>query len=749
MKWLRRLFYLLVLFFLVAVLFGFGYYFFVTHDTVLQPEKLQLSNHHISLYDVNGVEFIADAQGTKRENLDFQSLPAHTKFAFISAEDKRFFSHKGFDVRRIVKSAYNNVKSHSFQQGASTISQQLIKNTHLSHEKTLQRKLKEFKLTRKLEKRYNKEEILAKYLSVIYFGHNCFGLRSAAAFYFDKSPEQLDLADSAILAGLVKSPNNYSPFQHPENCLARKRIVLACMQKNGYITKEQADIAMATPLPSPSPNKIKALGYASYVYQELSALAQEHNFTIAGEIKVHTYLDTLLQKFLEEKTAQYTESGKSFIVIDKQSLGVKAFSSSVGNITRLPGSLLKPLLVYAPAIEENLISPATPLLDEPTRYGEYTPGNYDGKYRGYVSARDCLAQSLNIPAVKTLECLGVEKGANYLQKMRLPIEKEDYSLALALGGMKQGFTLKDVTTAYATLANDGIFRNSNFIDHIDIHGRTVYQRETKDTRVFSAETAYLTTSMLQTAVQSGTAKKLRSLPFEIAAKTGTVGTQKGNTDAYAVSYTQKDVVGVWLGNADNTFIQTTGGGWPCNFQLQIHEYLCKSYQQRNEKIDNFHCPESVVKVELDKTAYAHMHTLALAENLTPVEYKFTELFNRNAIPQKTFHFFTSPKIPQPKIEYADGQVLITFENALPLPYKYKIQREEAGKKSGKTIYFDDAPSQFRDNEIIQDKKYIYTITPYYNQIKGETVVLPAITTKTQHLPPASDSQIIEKDWWQY
>ena len=219
MKVLRKILLIFFLLFSVGLISGLSYYFAVTHSVSLQPEKLVLDEKNIVIYDENGE--IASVTATVKQTTPLSEIPQKTWRAFIDTEDKRFFTHNGFDIRRIIKATLTNLKAGSFKQGASTISQQLIKNTHLSQEKTVKRKLKEWKLTRELERKYSKNEILEKYLNVIYFGHNCFGISSASEFYFGKSPSELDLADSAILAGLVKSPNNYSPFKNPEKCVQR------------------------------------------------------------------------------------------------------------------------------------------------------------------------------------------------------------------------------------------------------------------------------------------------------------------------------------------------------------------------------------------------------------------------------------------------------------------------------------------------------------------------------------------------
>ena len=743
MKLIRKLLWLTFLLLLALALIGVGYYFAVTKDAFLNPEKLVLSDKSFTLYDGNG-DRIENAALTFRQSVRLCDVPKETQLAFIGVEDKRFYTHGGFDLKRIAKAAINNLRSHSFKEGASTISQQLVKNTHLSQEKTFCRKLREWKLTRALEKTYTKDEILEKYLNVIYFGHNCFGLRAAARFYFNKEPSELDLADSAILAGLVKSPNNYSPFKNAEKCVKRKESVLNLLFKNNLITKTQMREAIEKPLPV-SPNvSARDFGYLHFVFDELSALSELHGFTIGGKVEIDTYLDRAIQTELETVAQGYADSDKTLTVLDNFSHGFKAYVSSVGAIKRLTGSLLKPLLVFAPALEEDLISPATPLLDEKINYGGYSPNNFDGKFHGYISARECLAQSLNVPAVKLLDSLGAEKGASYLEKLNLPVEKDDLSLALALGGMKNGYPFRDLIAAYATLANGGNFAECRFISEIRIDGNTVYRHSPKPQRVFSDETAFLTTDMLRSAAQTGTAKKLRSLPFQIAAKTGTAGTASGNTDAYAVSYTTRNTVGVWLGNAAGGFIDHTGGGLPCNFLFEINKRIS---ELSSIPVNNFSTPKNVTRVSLDKISYYDTHTLSLADELAPEEYTFQELFKKSAIPLKTSDLFSNPTILPPSLHYENGKVVITFDDRLSKLYRYKIERYDYATHS--TLYVGEYMQEFTDESVTENKNYVYSVIPIYKDKQGKAILLPTVSTKAGEKPSTSDRQILEKDWWDY
>ncbi len=741
MKALKKFLLLFLILFLLGGLCSVGYYYAVTKSVRLDPAKLVFNEKTVTVYDGNGEEL--HSSFFIKQSTAIDEISPYVTNAFISVEDRRFYEHGGYDARGILRATWSNLKARSFKEGASTISQQLVKNTHLSQEKTFKRKLQEFKLTRDLEKRYSKQEILERYLNTIYFGHSCFGVTSAAEFYFGKAPAELSLSEAALLAGLVKSPNNYSPFKNPENAKKRRRVVLACMLDCGSISAEEKQAAENEPLPE-IPYSEGDGGYLSFVFDELSSLAEERGFSVGGKVEIHTYLDQELQNALEKLASEYTESDKSLLVLDWQTHGFKGCVSTVGNLPRLPGSLLKPLLVYAPAIEENLLSPATPILDEKIDYNGYSPENYDGTYHGYVSARECVEKSLNIPAVKVLQSLTLPKATEYLEKLGLPVADADKSLALALGGMERGYSLKELAGGYAALQAGGEFFPCGFIASISARGSVVYQKPTSGARVFSEETAYLTTDMLQTTAKQGTAKKLRSLPFAIAAKTGTAGTKKGNTDAYALSYTTRDCVGVWLGNADNSPVPCTGGGVPCNLLYEVNAYLYATYEKKGEKIDGFAACKNIVKIPLDKSVYADEHALSIADELSPESERVYELFKADALPKTKSLTYSHPVIVAPSLRMEGNRAILRFDERSPRCYEYKIERYDF--QTREVIYFGEFIAEFCD-ELSPNGNYEYSITPYYKERAGERITLPTVTTKEGDFS-LRDQDILSKEWWE-
>ncbi|MBR7186638.1 MAG: penicillin-binding protein [Clostridia bacterium] len=711
--------------FAVMLLAAFLYYIGVTWSVTLDPAKLALETSSVTFYDGANREIERTA---REEDVPFSEFPEYLPNAFVAVEDKRFFSHGGFDTKRIAMAAFKNITSFSFREGASTISQQLIKNTHLTSEKTVNRKLKEFKLTRILEENYSKEEILELYLNSIYFGHSAFGIGDAAHFYFAKRAKELTPAESALLAALVKSPNRYSPFKSPDSCLARRNFVLSLMQEQGFLEEGEYEAAVKEPLPQEAHPLGRGNYFLALALDELADLFPDAKAGELGNLQVFTAYDPLLQAELEKIEA---ESDVIALVRDNKRNALKALHTTAGLLRRLPASTIKPLLVYGPAIEENLLSPATPILDEKTDFAGYSPDDAGGASGRYVSAREALSRSVNIPAVKVLNSLGIERGARYLARMHLPVGQEDYSLALALGGMKEGFTLKELADGYSTFANGGNFTPSSIILRIeDGTGRTLYKREEAAERVFSEDTSFLITDMLKSAATEGTARKLKSLPFSVAAKTGTHEGALGNLDAYTIAYTKEDTVGVWMGNADNSPLSATGGGLPANAVKSILEYI-----YREGAPEEFSQPTGAVKVAFDREEYETNHNVLLADALAPPITTLSEYFRAENVPVKQSTKFSQPTIQKPQLNVDFGGVNIVLCEAEY--YDYIVKRENRGTVA--TIYSGAFRKQISDYSVVPGESYTYTVIPVYKGREGDAVELPRVKIpKNAPLPDA---------WW--
>ncbi len=731
MKWLKKIILIVTVGFLTcAIAFGV-YYVAVTHGVRLNKSKLLMPETEICAYDKDGELLPCAGAFDHRSTVDIDTLPSYLPAAFVNTEDKRFYKHHGFDVIGICRATVKNAKSKRFQEGASTISQQLIKNTHLTLDKTISRKLKEFKLTKQLERRYTKKEILETYLNTIYFGHSCYGIEDAASFYFGKSAKDLDVAESAMLAGLVKSPNNYSPFKNLERAEARRKTVLGLMREQGTIDEKAYKIALNTPLPTTFSQKGDK-SYLHFALQEMDEILEKNGLKPHQKVEIFTHFSQRLQDVLISQKSAFN-CDKTYAIINNDTHGIEAFYSTASGQKRSPGSLIKPLLVYAPAFEEGLLSPATPLLDEPTNFNGYAPKNYNGNYHGYVSARCAIAKSLNVPAVKTLNALSLEKVSEYARRMNLDIPEGDRTLAFALGGMERGYEFLSLLDGYSTLANAGLYAKSGFIREIRIDGNMVYTAKNDRRYVYSPETAYLATDTLKTAVTDGTARKLQALPFPVAAKTGTVGVGEKNTDAYTVAYTSEHTVGVWLGNGNYSDVKTTGGGEPCSITASI---LQKLYS--NHRPDDFEKPTQVQEVTIDKYHYDTEQRILLADENAPLGYKKRELFASKYRPTERSTLFSHPTINTPKVSFSTNGIELQFTENTPDGYGYKIFRNEQGQST--LVYNGKAIAYFQDKNL-KAGTYEYTVIPYYQANEGKRIILPSVYYKNP-APP-----IVDKPWW--
>ena len=705
---------------ITLILFILGSLFFIIFindimgisSVKFDKEKLIAVNQEIVVYNDDNVELKNTI--SNKSIVKIEDVPNHVVNAFISIEDKDFFKHNGLNYKRIAKAMFNNLKSFSFKEGASTISQQLIKNTHLTNEKTIKRKVKEMLLTKKLEKEFSKKDILETYLNVIYFGENSYGIERAALTYFGKETKDLTLWEGATLAGIIKSPYTYSPVYNPENCLKRRNLVLSEMLRDKKISQAQYDEAVNMPLEIVDRKQEQGVNnlYVKACINEAEQILNlsEKDIMLSG-IKIYSYLDDEVQKQLYDiannennyHTNSYGNTNDSLLImIDNETYAVLGYAGKsdydLTNFVRQPGSTIKPILVYAPALEKGLVSPDTLILDEEINYGGYSPKNVGGKYYGYVSVKESICDSLNVPAVKTLDYVGIENAKQFAKKAGIKFDENDNGLALALGGFTNGVTLKELTNSFLPFVNDGNFSKANFVRKIvDVNGKTLYEHKPKEEKIMGEDTAYLMTSMLKEACKTGTSMKLKNLDFDVAGKTGTVaitGTNN-NTDAYSVAYTTKHTMGVWIGNYSNAtkYVlegKNNGGTYATNMIKMCFEEL-----YANNKPESFKQPNSVKEVEIDLKEYENNHVIKLASSNCPDRYKIKTLVSKRFEPKETSELFENLSVENFDVKIENGKVLICFDAEDYL--KYEIMRVENGKtkslkkysnKKGKIEYYD-------------------------------------------------------------
>ncbi len=726
---------ILILSILILVFSAVFIVFAIPSKVEFSESKLKKQENSVILYDKNkneiSVSSLNHLSGKEKE------IPELTKNAFIAIEDKNFYSHKGIDVKRIFGALLKNVKSKSYKQGASTISQQLIKNTHLTSEKTLSRKIDEIKLARILEKKYSKDEILQMYLDTIYFGENAYGIEQASQTYFSKKASELNLNESATLAGLIVAPSKLNPKSNLVECRKRRDLVLSKMREQNYIDVKTEKTVKNEDIPlNYNDNYVTDKSFITATLNEFLSLREEKPYTYKN-CKIYTEFDPDLQDVLI-KSKPEIETDFQAMVLNNNSRLVNAYYSTCGEIKRSPASTAKPYIAYAPAIEEGLINEYTKILDEKTDFGGYSPNNYKDKYYGNVSAKEALSRSLNVSSVKVLNTVGIEKAKSYAKM--LDIEVKSDNLGIALGAFENDITLLQSVGAYATFANLGEYKKPQYISYIeDLNGNIIYKNNNIEKQVFSKGTASIICDMLKETVENGTAKTLRTLNFDVYSKTGTNGLDSGNLDAYNLSFTKDKTFAVWMGNSNNSLMDNsiTGSGYPTS---TVREIILSVYKNKKPEKIKF---EGVKSYVIDKKAYDENGEILIANKNTPKKYTFNGFFTEKNYPKIESTTFTKPKIVDYSLTFKDNIVNIKYK--IEDLYKVEIIKRENETDS---VVYDGRKEYFE--ELNTDFEVKYYLVPYVEGINGkvygEKIFLGKINPKKDSL---FDFPIIPKDWWRY
>lgn len=735
MKKFIKVFLIILFICILACLIGVAFYISSIYVSAraMPLNKETLSSPYISLqvFDSENKPIKEDNEINK-EVVNISNISDSTKNAFISIEDKSFYNHHGVNYKRIFKAMINNLKARSLKEGASTITQQLVKNTQLTSEKTFERKIKEIALAQRLEKNYTKDEILELYLNVIYFGNNCYGIENASNYYFSKDAKDLSLEESAMLAGLIKSPAKYSPIKNYDNALSRRNLVLKEMYQDKCISASEYNLAKNSPINlninNQPKNKLNSYSQASIDEAEEVLGIPARQIALKG-YKIYTYQNSEKQEALDEALKkQNISSDYAGIVIDNEGHSIVAYNGNsifkILDAKRQPGSCIKPILVYGPALNEDIIYPCSQLLDEKTTISDYTPKNVGGVYRGYVSARDALSKSINIPAVKVLSYVGIDKAKAYAEHMGIEFDAKDDSYTLALGGMTYGVNIKDLAGAYSSFANNGSYSKPRFISFItDKNNKLIYINKPKTEQVMREDSAYLLTDMLRTCAKTGTAKKLASLGIDIASKTGTVGKKnsKQNLDAWNVSYTKDQTCAVWLGNLDNSPIDYAGGNQPTE--------IVKNYFSLVSDISTFDRPSSIVERDIDETELNENHRIMLANVYMPERYKHKELFSSLNLPSDISEKFTKIDDVNFASKVENDSAVITFDAKNYLTYVFKENGKTltsiSGKNGEQKVYLSMSGSKL--NVVVE---YFYTLEPTLKSYKQINLIKTKNTYKS-------------------
>lgn len=681
-------------------------------------------------------------------------LQPSTVYAFISAEDARFFEHEGVDVIRIAGAVVADIKAGSYVQGASTISQQLIKLSHLTSEKTISRKAEEAALAYEMERHYSKEDILEMYLNYVYFGGGYYGIEAAAEGYFGVHASDLTLDQSAMLAGILKSPSGYAPHINYAASINRRNNILRLMRDYGYITDDEKKQASARrPTILHDKNEEYSGYYTDAVTKSAAALMGiTVDELIRGGYSIYSAMDSDIQHYCEEmfKNGELfpAEDSEAAIVVLEPSTGMvvamvggRSYTGGISfnratDIRRQPGSVIKPVIAYAPAFEYLNYTAADMILDEETTFADYTPSNYGNKYYGWVTVREAVTKSLNVPAVKTLSAVGVYRAKDFAKRCGIEFDDKDDSLALALGGFTYGVSPLQIAGAYSCFASGGIYNTPTLIKKItDRNGLTVYEYRQDNRRVMSEANAYILTSMLKSVVTEGTGHRLNTLDIPIAGKTGTVGLANGNRDAWMAGYTPEYTAVVWQGyDSDRLGLlpsSATGGTYPA---LMLYELFNHIYP--DGRSGDFEKPESVKQYSIDAKTLKKQHKVVLANAMTPQSSRVTEYFTEETAPEDVSGYWAVPGSAQNLLAVREeGGVMVSFD--CPDDFgMYTLWRSEAGKAEKPLMTWNgrEGHIEYIDAAVKPGKGYRYRVTVKHEELLIGDEPVEGLTTRYAFVP---------------
>lgn len=690
----------------------FGITFTVLYNKYdLDVNALTKLNNGVKVYSASMAE--TTLYNTDRSIIEIETLPEYVKKAFVDIEDKRFYKHNGYDLKRIIKASTINLLSKSKSQGASTISQQLVKNALLSNEKTYSRKIKEIILSMKMEKKFNKDEILEMYLNTIYFGSNAYGIENASKVYFNKSAKDLTLNEVCVLAGLIKSPYTYSPSSNYDNSVKRKNLVAKQMLDAGDISKQQYNEVVNSGIDLSNYCKFDHSYEEEAIYEACNLLNISERDLINKKYKIITFKDDNLQQQVINATANVikdNELDSLTAILNDNGQMVAYYANSkfnLHNLKRQSASLLKPLAVYLPNIAKNTLTPLTQILDEPINYNGFAPMNADNKYHGYISTREAIKNSYNIPAVKALEYAGLNSAKEYLNKLGINIDKSDLNLSLALGSTKNGVNLLKLLNAYSVLANMGKDKGGCFINKIiDENNNVIYEYTPYNEQLLNAGDCFLINDMLKDTAKTGTARRLNSLNMPIASKTGTASVENKNTDLYNVAYSTKHTMLTWIANIKDRFLPDDF--YSSTQATEINKNVLQ-YLYKNSIPKDFDCPDNIVKMPYDLTEYKENHKIiSPAVNLDRfVGYDYFKKDNPPAANTNATKFNLLAEI-------TNGGAKISF---LAVQNKeYKLFKNISGQKELLKLYNHELGKlEFFDDDIFNYNEITYIISDGTNE----------------------------------
>lgn len=758
-NWVKRIVMAIVLIGALGFLSGaalFGYY--VSKAPELDEELLKdpISSE---FYDVNG-ELFATIGAEKRNFVKYEDIPQQMIDAIIATEDARFFEHFGIDFWRLGGAVIANVRDGFGAQGASTITQQVVKNSFFTNEKKLERKAQEAWLAIQLERKYSKEEIFEMYFNKVLMSGRIHGFGTAAKEFYGKELSELTLAESAQLAGMPQSPNNFNPYKKPDRAKKRRNIVLSLMVQHGKISEAEAQEAIAAPVTGgliPEEDRVanSTTKYPAFLDVVMSEIEKNGDGELLSEgIKVYTTLDPKAQAIVEDRMnndsnfpTEKIEAGVA--VIDTQTGEVRAigggrhytgfnFNYADDLIDRQPGSTLKPLIDYGPAFEYLKWSTGQTTVDEKMTYSgsDQVIGNWDGKYLGTMTVRQALYTSRNIPAIKTFREVGPERAQQFLSN--LGIKSKGLTESEAIGGGSTTISPIQLAASYAAFGNNGIYNDAHSINKIVFRdGKTSKSYKPESKPAMSDYTAYMVTDILRDVVSNknnASAPRASVSGVDIAGKTGTTNYDSDEfkkynlksssvPDTWFAGYTTNYSIAIWGGYSKRKDAITT---WEERWLPQtLFKSIMTDLNQHNPS-STFKQPSSVVSASI----VIGSNPLKLANEYTPANQRTTELFVKGTEPTE----YTEEFVPQ-TLEAPTG-LQATFNEVAQLadvtwshpsqnaedgdaqdPVTYEVSMAVDGGSA--TVLSVSGATSIQVPNIERGKEYLFTVTAISGDLRSD------------------------------
>ncbi|WP_163537626.1 penicillin-binding protein 1A [Gracilibacillus sp. YIM 98692] len=700
------------------------------------------------ILDINE-EVFATLGAEKRTKIDNNDIPEVLRNAIIATEDARFYDHIGIDFRRIGAAVIANFRDGFGSQGASTITQQVVKGSFLSNDKNLKRKVQEQWLALKLDRNYSKEEILEMYVNKIYYGAGAYGVATAAEVYFGKEDlDNLTLAEAAILAGLPQRPTAYDPFVDPELTDERKNTVLDLMVHHNKISQDQAEEAKNISVSSLIvKKKTDFVRYEGFIQQVRKEVMEKTGADIYKDsLKVYTTLDPDAQERVEFLLSNREDNPIDYSSDEEMQVGVTVLDTQTGAIRaigggrnrendgwnyaidgngRQPGSTMKPIVAYGPAIEHLQWSTYHQLNDDkpyPIGGTSKVIENWNQSYQGWMTARYALKKSLNVPAVKTLEEVGYSKAKKFAEGLGISFADDQITIGDAIGGTATGVTPLQMAGAYAAFGNEGMYHEPYSVLRIEYPDNRTEELQSEPVVAMSDYTAYMITDMLKSVVSSsGTGARANVNGLPLVGKTGTTNVEgkDGSPDSWFTGYTTNYTVSVWTGyDQDQKIINNT------KTALDIFRETIQDIST-DEETNDFVQPDSVVEVSVEKGS----NPAKRPSEYTPNSEIITELFVKGTEPDQVSEKFDQLEpVQNLEAEYNEDNEEIVVE--------WEHEEED--------IQFDvSAGTNGSLNHLTTTDKRIVEIS---NVEKGETYTIEVIAiNENQESEPVSTTIEIQEE----